>query len=65
MNIFNSSSVGFSSLRHSVAFVLCVLLREENLYASVTERLRQRGMCIVKRQEIGYGVTLANFQTQT
>ena len=45
MSIFNSFLVGFSSLSHSVAFVLCVFSfrKTENFCVSTTERLRQRG----------------------
>ena len=39
MSIFNSFSVGFSSLCHSVVFVLCIFsfLKTESFYVSVTE----------------------------
>ena len=45
MLIFNSFSVGFSSLCHSVVFVLCFFsfLETEKLYVSAVERLRQKG----------------------
>ena len=45
MFIFNLFSVGFSSLCHSVAFVLCTffLLWNRKLYVSTTERFIQTG----------------------
>ena len=45
MFILNSFSIGFSSLFHSVVFVVCIFSfrKTERFYASATERLRQRG----------------------
>ena len=45
MFIFNLFSVGFSSFCHLVVFILCILSfrKTEIFYASITERLRERG----------------------
>ena len=45
MFIFNSFSLGFSSLCHAVLLVLNIFLfcETDNFYVSAMERLRQRG----------------------